>query len=377
MEVSRHGTGARAVKTNGDIAQAIGDENVTPRRARFLYNALIAPAAMPHVRARMPGAERSMREVKTRHQIMAALCAAVFTVLIMWTATPHAQRPQGAGNATPAAPAGAPGGGQRGGGQGGGGGQPAAPAAKPLMPVAASSIAMRPDAYYGQNVTIYGTVDQSLATLVFSMDQDKNKPADKPVIVISPRLHEPVELNAYVTVMGEVVRPDAAEIARRMKGAANGVAEILAKYPGRPVVLATSVINGALTDLAKFIPPPLTPEEAELDKHMKAVGGANGALRKGVDASNVELVKTNTAILGAAFAYTETFWKKRGKDDAVKIAQTARGAVDGIEKALAAGNWNDVKTHNTTLGQQCAACHGVYRERGEDGSFYIKPGESR
>ena len=28
----------------------------------------------------------------------------------------------------------------------------------------------------------------------------------------------------------------------------------------------------------------------------------------------------------------------------------------------------------TTLGQQCAACHGVYRERGEDGSFYIKPG---
>ena len=80
-------------------------------------------------------------------------------------------------------------------------------------------------------------------------------------------------------------------------------------------------------------------------------------------------MKTNTAILAKAFADTEAFWKKRGKADAVKIAQTARAAVDGIEKAVAAGNWNDAKTHNTTLGQQCAGCHGTFRERCEDGSF--------
>jgi hypothetical protein len=318
-----------------------------------------------------------MRDVKTTNQILTAACAAAFIVLLVWSATPHAQRPQG--NGTPGAPAGAPGGGAPRGGQGApaGGGAQAAPAARPLMPVAASSIALRPDAFYGQNVTIYGTVDQSLGQLAFSMDQDKTKPADKPILVLAPRLHEPVELNAYVTVMGEVVRPDAAEITKRMKGAANGIAELLAKHPGRPVILATAVINGALTDLAKFIPPPLTPEEAELDKHMKAVGGANGALRKGIDASNVELVKTNTEILAKAFAYTEEFWKKRGKEDAVKIALTARNAVAGIEKALAAANWNDVKTHNTTLGQQCAACHGVYRERLEDGTFAIKPGDLR
>jgi hypothetical protein len=321
-----------------------------------------------------------MRQANTRPQIAAATLAAAFIVLAAWGAVPHAQRPPDAGNRAPGAPAtpaapGAPG--APGGGAQGGGGQPATPAAKPLMPTAASSIALRPDAFYGQNVTVYATVDQTLAPLAFAIDQDKTKSGDKSVIVIAPRMHEPVELNSYVTVIGEVVKPDAAEITKRMKGAANGIAEILAKNPGRPVIVATSVINTALNDLAKFIPPPMTPEEAVLDKAMKAVGAANGALRKGVDASSVELVKTNTAILAKAFAETEAFWKTRGKEDAVKLAQTARAAVDGIEKAAAAGNWNDAKTHNTTLGQQCASCHGIYRERGEDGSFFIKPGSSK
>ena len=305
-----------------------------------------------------------MRQPKTS-QIAAAACATAFTVLLASGAVPYAQRPQGAGNGTPAAPA----------GQGaGGGGQPAAPAAKPLMPVAASSIGMRPDAYYGQNVTIYGIVDQALTPTAFAIDQDKTKSTGKEIIVVAPRLHERVVLNEYITVIGEVIKPDAAEIAKRMKSGANGIAEAIAKYPGRPVVIATSVINGAFNDLAKFIPPPMTAEEAVLDKAMKAVGAANGALRKGIDASNAELVKTNTAILAKAFAETEAFWKGRGVAEAVKIAQTARAAVQGIETAVAAGNWNDAKTHNTTLGQQCAACHGTYRERGEDGSFYIKPG---
>jgi cytochrome c556 len=137
--------------------------------------------------------------------------------------------------------------------------------------------------------------------------------------------------------------------------------------------LATAVIDAAFADLAKFIPPPMTPEEAVLDKAMKSVGGANGALRKGVEASNAELVKTNTAILTKAFAETEAFWKTRGKADAVKMAQEARNAAQAIEVAAGMGNWNEAKAQITTLGQQCSSCHGVYRERGEDGSFFIKP----
>ena len=126
------------------------------------------------------------------------------------------------------------------------------------------------------------------------------------------------------------------------------------------MILATAVINGAFTDLARYIPPPMTPEEAVLDKAMKSVGPANGALRKGVDAANAELVKTNTAILAKAFAETETFWKGRGNAEAVKFAQTARAAVAAIDSAAGMGNWNEAKAQNTTLGQQCQGTTGDF-----------------
>ena len=58
---------------------------------------------------------------------------------------------------------------------------------------------------------------RSLSPTAFSVDQDKTKSTGKEIIVLAPRLHEPVELNTYVTVIGEVVKPDAAEITKRAK----------------------------------------------------------------------------------------------------------------------------------------------------------------
>ncbi len=253
-------------------------------------------------------------------------------------------------------------------------GAAAAPPARTILPATASSIVSRPDGYYGQYVSIYATVEQPLSPTAFSVDQDKTKTSDQVVLVVAPRLHDPVEPGTYVTVIGEVVRPDIDEIAKKMKTGAGGLTpEILAKHPGRPVILATAVITPALEDLAKFIPPPMTPQEAVLDRAMKSVGPANGALRKGIDAMNADLVKTNAAILAVAFAEAETFWKGRGNAEAVKFAQTARTATAAIEQAAGMGNWNEAKTQNTTLGQQCQSCH-VFRERGEDGSFFVKRG---
>jgi cytochrome c556 len=300
---------------------------------------------------------------------------ALAAAITIWIASVAGQQPP---TQKPPAPPAGQGGQAQGQGQRGGGNQtpaaPAGPAApRPAIPAAASSIADKPETFYGQNVTVYATVEKQLTATAFTLDQDKSKSTGKEVIVLAPRLHEKVEPNTYVTVIGEVVRADAGEIAKRAKAAAAGLpADVLAQHAGKPVILATAVITPALTDLAKFIPPPMTPEEESLDKAMKAVGQANGAVRKGVDGTNAEIVKTQTAILAKAFAETEAFWKKRGKEDAVKIAQTARTAVDGLEKAAAMGNWNDAKTHMTTLGQQCQSCHGTFRERLEDGSFAVK-----
>jgi cytochrome c556 len=307
--------------------------------------------------------------MKVRNYIgsLALAAATIVWTVSLATSTAGQQPPQ----PPPAQPPAGQGQGQR--AQNAAPAQPAPAAPRPAIPAAASSIAEKPDTFYGQNVTVYATVEKQLTATAFTLDQDKSKSTGKEVIVLAPRLHEKVEPNTYVTVIGEVVKPDAAEIAKRAKASAAGLpADVLAQNAGKPVIIATAVITPALNDLAKFIPPPMTPEEASLDKAMKSVGQANGAVRKGVDGTNAEIVKTNTAILAKAFAETEAFWKKRGKEEAVKIAQTARAAVDGLDKAASAGNWNDAKTHLTTLGQQCQGCHGTYRERLEDGSFAVK-----
>jgi cytochrome c556 len=287
-----------------------------------------------------------------------ALAAALTAWIVSVVAQQPPQEPPGnRGNATPTAPA--------------------APAPRPAIPSAASSIADRPDGFYGQNVSVYAMVERQLTPTAFTIDQDP-KGTGKEVVVLAKRLHEKVEPNAYITVIGEVVRADAAEIAKVAKDVAASLPpDLLTQHSGKPIIVATAVVTTALNDIAKFIPPPMTPEEAVLDKAMKAVGGANGALRKGVDASNAELVKTNTDILAKAFAETEAFWKARNNAEAVKIAQTARGNVDAIAKAAGMGNWNEAKAQNTTLNQQCASCHKSFRERLEDGSFAVRKGGGR
>jgi cytochrome c556 len=296
---------------------------------------------------------------------------ALAAAMTAWIVSVTAQQPPQKPPAEP--PAGQ--GGQRG-GQAGGQGQQTPP--RPAIPAAASSIAEKPDTFYGENVTVYATVEKELTQLAFTLDQDATKSTGKEVIVVAPRLHEKVQPGSYVTVMGQVVKPDAAEIAKLAKAGATALpAEVLAQHPGRPVIIATAVITPSLNDIAKFIPPPMTPEEEVLDKAMKAVGQANGAIRKGVDGTNAEIVKTQAAILAKAFSETEAFWKKRDNETAVKIAQTAHAAVAGLDKAAAMGNWNEAKTQMTTLGQQCQACHKQFRERLEDGSFAVKKDTGR
>ena len=77
--------------------------------------------------------------------------------------------------------------------------------------MATNTVAGNPDAYYGQPVTITASIEQILSKSAFSIDQrrvasappPKNGPTD--VLVLVPTIQSPVELHAYVTVMGELV----------------------------------------------------------------------------------------------------------------------------------------------------------------------------
>src|SRR5215210_2154733 len=99
---------------------------------------------------------------------------------------------------------------------------PAAPAPKPLVPVATNTVAANPDAFYGQAVTITASVEQILSKSAFAVDQrrvgdaaQKGGPTD--VLVLVPNIQSPVDLKSYVTVMGEIVKFDPAEVGKKAK----------------------------------------------------------------------------------------------------------------------------------------------------------------
>ena len=249
-----------------------------------------------------------------------------------------------------------------------------APPGKPIVPVAASTLAENPDPYYGEQVSLSGAVDQQLASLAFSVDQDKTKKTTKDILVLSRHLNEPVDVNTYVTVIGEVVRFDPDDLARRAKDYMTGLPySVMDGYRGRPAILATSVITSGGVDLARRPPPPLTPAEEAFDQVMKQVGAANRALRTALEGSDAKAAQENALLLQQGFKQSAAFWRTRRVAEAAGWSQDGLKLAESIHRAASAGQWEEVKTTVGTLGQVCQTCHTAHRERLDDGTFRIKP----
>ena len=244
---------------------------------------------------------------------------------------------------------------------------------KALVPIAASTLAAKPEAYVGEFVSLTGTVEQSIGKMAFSVDQDPKKSTGKDVVVLMRHLSGTIDPQTYVTIIGQVVKYDPAEFTTTFKEWADALPrDVAASYTGKPVVIATSVINVAGIDVMRRLPPPMTAEEEAYQKIMKQVGSSNAALRKGMEASDVKLASEHAVLLRQSFSEAEAFWKKRSRNDAVTWSQDAKKLSDTIHRAAAAGKWDEVKTAATTLGQTCQSCHAAHRERFDDGSFRIK-----
>ena len=245
-----------------------------------------------------------------------------------------------------------------------------------LVPVAASTLAASPDQFVGMTVTLTAAVDRRYGGTAFSIDQSRATSAGQDILVLAPLLNAPVEMNAYVTVIGEVVRFDPADAAARMKGQMPALApEVAAKYRGRPAIIATSVINGAMTDLAKRLPPPMSPEELALSKVMKQVGPGFNTLRQSATASDGPGTKAQAAALVKLFGEAAAFWKIQSRPDAIQWTEDAKLTSGAIEAAAAKADWEAVKAAVPKLQAVCGSCHGIYRERLDDGSYrFRKPG---
>ena len=250
---------------------------------------------------------------------------------------------------------------------------PAGTPPKPLVPVAASSVAANPDPYVGEYVTMTGAVEANLSKTSFSVDQDKTKTTGKEVLVLAPNLQKQADANGYVTVIGQLIKFDEKEIATKLKDYKIDLSPAdLEKYKGKPVVLATAVINSAGIDIAKKPIPPMSADDLTLQKIMTRLPPAQAALRKALDGSAADLTKEQATIIKTSFTEIEAFWKAKGNEEATKLAADGKRHADSILMNVANANFDAAKTSITPLGATCGGCHGKYRERMEDGTFRIK-----
>jgi cytochrome c556 len=221
-------------------------------------------------------------------------------------------------------------------------------------------------------VTMTATVERRVSATAFTLGGTPDA-AGGATLVIAPALQRPVERDAELTVFGEMAAFDPAEIARRAKDYRLDVpTDVAAQYRGRPVLIATSVLDQQMVDLTQRLPPPMTADEAALSALMKRISPAFAALGQAAGDSTAGAAAQSAGTLSEAFADVEAVWTKRERADAVAWAREARQQSQSIARAAGSGQWDQVKPAIATLGQQCQACHTAYREPFADGSFRIK-----
>jgi len=137
-------------------------------------------------------------------------------------------------------------------------------------------------------------------------------------------------------------------------------------------VLTVGLMVGAVYLGTAQAQAPLT--AADYPAKMKMVQQTNGELQKalkaGVAADAVGPAKT----LATLFADIEKFWAAQKKDDAVKLAASARM---GFAEAAAAAAKGDAMAAQMAAGNataNCKQCHGLYREGSPQEGFKFKAG---
>ena len=240
------------------------------------------------------------------------------------------------------------------------------------MPVSASSLILHPELYIGQQVSLLGTVEKTITKTTFTMAQGKT-PMKQDLLVIAPNLQSAPDASAYVTVVGDAIKFDPAEVTRRLRGYTLDLPpDLVEKYKGQPVVLATAVINAANTDIAKKPIVPPAADEVALDNIMKQVSPGFTALRASLDSSTTTTALEKAKELKGYFGDVQATFTKRNLADAAGWAGDAQKLADTIGMAASAGKWDDAKTAATTLNGLCGQCHTARRERMDDGTYRIK-----
>jgi hypothetical protein len=124
-------------------------------------------------------------------------------------------------------------------------------------PVATNTIVDAPDAFVGKLVTVTAGVERMMSKTTFLVDQRVSgssavKAIGKPLLVIAPYLTVPLEQKKYFLVRGQVVTLAPAALSRVAPDYVLDLPdEVSATYMGKPVLVASSVLNSTYAELAK------------------------------------------------------------------------------------------------------------------------------
>jgi cytochrome c556 len=233
---------------------------------------------------------------------------------------------------------------------------------------------MNPAAYLGKTVTITASVARQFAPTAFTVDQNRST-AQGEVLVIASMLTEMPAPNAYVTVIGEAVAFDPADVSKRLKGGTLTLPpDAVTAFLGKPAIVATAIIASNMTDLTKRKPDPMSPDDEKLSAIMKQVSPAATALRAAATASDATAAKEKTAELKKLFTDAQSVFQGRNIMTAVIFSSDAIKYVDAADAAAAAGRWPDVVAAAASLTQTCTTCHNAHRVRQDDGTYRLKTG---
>jgi cytochrome c556 len=112
------------------------------------------------------------------------------------------------------------------------------------------------------------------------------------------------------------------------------------------LVLATAALN-AQDELAQY------------QTWMKSAVAASNGAKAGIAAKDNAAVAENGKKLSESFDQIAKFWDKRHKEDAMKLAETARDAGKTLASATSA---EDQTAALQKVGGTCRGCHQAYRD---------------
>jgi len=117
-----------------------------------------------------------------------------------------------------------------------------------------------------------------------------------------------------------------------------------------------------------------TPDD--LDKAMKKLAPANGALNKAVKSADWAEAKKQVAVVETALMDAHNFWVVKKKDDAVKMSNDALAKVKSLKGTIdaPAPDSTAVMAAAKEFASSCLGCHKAFREQDASGQYVLKAG---